>query len=573
MNKHTTTIIIALIMLMLGVTLGSQFSQPSSGSGEQASGEKQPLYWVAPMDPNYRRDKPGKSPMGMDLVPVYEEASSTEQYGEGAVEIAPHVVNNLGVKTAKASVTVMEHEITTVGYVQYNEDSLVHIHPRVAGWIEQLFVKAEGDPVQQGEPLYTLYSPQLVNAQEEFLIALKRNNQALIDAAKERLRALQLSNAFIKTLERTTKVSQSITFYARQSGVVDGLKIREGFYVQPGTTLMSIAKLDEIWVEADVFERDAMQVQAGQAVTMTLDFIPARQWQGKVDYIYPSLSEKTRTLRVRLRFSNHDGTLKPNMFANVMIHANQRENVLQVPKQAVIRGADQDRVVVELEPGVFKSVAVTLGHVGKDSIEIIDGLLADDVVVTSAHFLIDSQSSINSDFLRMQPSQSEDSLWMEGKIHHLDSEKRIANIEHGPVEEWQWPSMVMDFEVAQTVDFEQLATGQSLHFEVTKYSDGSYLLTGIHIMEAASQTESNVASATVDGVINRIDLERRVLNISREAIEKWQRPPATMDFMVDESVALEQLSVKMAVSFTFEVRDEFIIVEIQPKAEHSAHPH
>ena len=173
-----------------------------------------------------------------------------------------------------------------MGYVQYDEDKLIHIHPRVDGWIEKLYVKAEGDPVEKGQPLYSLYSPQLVNAQEELLIALKRNNGSLVTAAKDRLKALQLSAGLIKELEQTKKVQQTITFYSPQAGVVDGLKIREGFYVKPGDTLLSIGKLDQVWVEAEVFERDAALIKEGLPVSMTLDYLPGEDWTGVVDYVY-----------------------------------------------------------------------------------------------------------------------------------------------------------------------------------------------------------------------------------------------------------------------------------------------
>lgn len=233
-NNHKT-----IIALVIGAAIGAgtlTLLQPKMSDSVMASdsGEKKPLYWVAPMDSNYRRDKAGKSPMGMDLVPVYEESSGADDFGPGAVTISPHVVNNLGVKTAQVEVAPLSKVISTVGYVQYDEDKLLHIHPRVEGWIEQLFVKAEGNPVEQGQALYTLYSPQLVNAQEELLIAIKRKNNTLIKAAKERLAALQLSTKFINQLVKTQQVKQSITFYAPQSGVLDGLKVREGFYVKPG---------------------------------------------------------------------------------------------------------------------------------------------------------------------------------------------------------------------------------------------------------------------------------------------------------------------------------------------------
>ncbi|MEH6608570.1 MAG: efflux RND transporter periplasmic adaptor subunit [Halioglobus sp.] len=358
---------------------------------------KKPLYWVAPMDSNYRRDIAGKSPMGMDLVPVY----ATDDDAPGIVRISPEVVNNLGVRTAVAKMQSMQADIRTVGYVQYDQDNLVHIHPRVEGWIERLYVKAEGNPVLEGQPLYDLYSPQLVNAQEELVLALRRDSSRLVEAAEDRLLALQLSKDFVNRLKRDKKVQQTVTFTAPQSGVVDNLNIREGFFVGPKTTLMSIGALDNVWVEAEVFERQAASLEEGLPVTMRLDYLPAKQWTGRVDYVYPSLDEKTRTLRVRLRFSNEGGKLRPNMFAQVIIHADGGGEALVVPREALIRTGEQDRVVLALGEGRFKSIAVRSGRYSSEYAEILDGLDPGDTVVASAQFLLDSESSRTSDFKRM----------------------------------------------------------------------------------------------------------------------------------------------------------------------------
>ena len=561
MSSNTKIIIAIIIGAAIGAGTLGLFLNPNSEGPKTNSEEKKPLYWVAPMDSNYRRDKPGKSPMGMDLIPVYEDESSTDDFGPGAVRVAPHVVNNLGVRTAPVEVENMHTEISTVGYVQYDEDKLIHIHPRVDGWIEKLYVKAEGDPVEKGQPLYSLYSPQLVNAQEELLIALKRNNGSLVTAAKDRLKALQLSAGLIKELEQTKKVQQTITFYSPQAGVVDGLKIREGFYVKPGDTLLSIGKLDQVWVEAEVFERDAALIKEGLPVSMTLDYLPGEDWTGVVDYVYPALNSKTRTLRVRLKFGNPDFQLKPNMFAQVSIHANQADIAIIVPKEAVIRTGKQDRVVLALGDGQFKSIEVTIGRVDKDSIEILSGLNEDDVVVTSAQFLIDSESSKSSDFKRMTHDEVPNSIWMQGEVNSVMTGHRIVNITHGPAEAWDWPEMTMDFNVAENVDVDSLKSGQSLHFEVSKTEDSGYEVTGIHIM---SQPE--VSSATVSGLINEITLGNRTFNISRGPIEKWDRPAATMDFIVAENIEIADFNVGDNVTFTFEVRDELVITEISLEA-------
>ena len=364
---------------------------------------KEPLYWVAPMDSNYRRDIAGKSPMGMDLVPVY----ATDDDAPGIVKISPEVVNNLGVRTAVAKMQSMQADIRTVGYVQYDQDNLVHIHPRVEGWIERLYVKAEGNPVLEGQPLYDLYSPQLVNAQEELVLALRRDSSRLVEAAEDRLLALQLSKDFVNRLKRDKKVQQTVTFTAPQSGVVDNLNIREGFFVGPKTTLMSIGALDNVWVEAEVFERQAAILEQGLPVTMGLDYLPAKQWTGRVDYVYPSLDEKTRTLRVRLRFNNEGGELRPNMFAQVIIHADGGGETLVIPREALIRTGEQDRVVLALGEGRFKSIAVRSGRYSSEYAEILDGLDPGDTVVASAQFLLDSESSRTSDFKRMHHESRE----------------------------------------------------------------------------------------------------------------------------------------------------------------------
>lgn len=374
---------------------------------EQASkASNEPLYWVAPMDPNYQRDKPGKSPMGMDLVPVYEEASSGADSGPGTIKVSPEVVNNLGVRTAVSTMATMHFEVRTVGYVDYNQDEIVHVHPRVEGWIEKIYIKAEGEPVEQGDPLYELYSPALVNAQEEYLFALSRGNRDLIRGAKTRLRALQVPQQTLDELRKTRKVRQAVVFYAPQSGVVDNFNIREGVFVKPGMTLMSIGALDEVWVEAEVFERQASMISAGLPVSLQLDFLPGERREGVVDSVYPVLDPVTRTLKVRMRFDNKDRRLKPNMFAEVVIYKHDAATSLTVPKEAVIRGAGVNRVVLALGDGRFKSIAVKTGRSDGQLIEVLQGVNAGEEVVTSAQFLLDSESSKTSDFKRMHVEQS-----------------------------------------------------------------------------------------------------------------------------------------------------------------------
>ncbi|MDO6536171.1 efflux RND transporter periplasmic adaptor subunit [Alteromonas stellipolaris] len=382
-------------------------------NGDNKSNNKTPLYWVAPMDDAYRRDKPGKSPMGMDLVPVFAASGSSEKRDDGEVRISPQVQQNMGVKFTTVKRGKLDLTFNAVGNVTYNEDYLVHIHPRVEGWIDKLFIKTEGEAVSQGQKLYTLYSPALVTAQEEFVIALKGGDTRLAAGAKQRLKALHLSAGFIAQLEKTREVSQTITFFAPQGGVVEHLGVREGFYVQPGTTVLSIARLDSVWVEARVFEQDVPKVTLGQQASITFDYLPSKTFTGKVDFIYPALDVETRTLKVRVTLKNDSGDIKPNMFANVIFTKQTEKPVLYVPYQSVIQiqsqGQNQDlapaqtqnRIVMNVEES-FKSIGVSVGRKAGEFIEITHGINEGDKVVVSAQFLIDSESSKASDFKRMQ---------------------------------------------------------------------------------------------------------------------------------------------------------------------------
>jgi len=564
--------------VVLGALLtagGYTFVGNNSGSSVEMGVAAEPLYWVAPMDPNYQRDKPGRSPMGMDLIAVYAQASGGPDAGPGTISISPEVVNNLGVRTELVERRTLHTEINTVGYVKYDEDQLLHIHPRVEGWIDKLYVKAEGDPVVEGQALYEIYSPALVNAQEELVLALGRNNKRLVRAAEDRLTALQLPASAIAKLKKTRKVEQNVTFYSPQTGVLDNLNIRQGFFVKPGTQLMSIGALDQVWVEAEVFEDQAAAVTAGLPVTMTLDFLPGKLWQGRVDYVYPSLDAKTRTLKVRLRFDNDNRELKPNMFAQVAIHAQSSDNLLLIPREALIRTGSMDRAVLALGEGRFKSVEVKLGRQGADLVEILLGLEAGERVVTSAQFLLDSESSKSSDFKRMNHSiaVADDqltavSVWTDAKVNSVMAAHRMINARHPAIAEWDWPAMTMDFTVAADVDMTQLQPGAELQLKIKQNKVGSYEVVDLRSAEEAlSASASNMAAdqAEAEGVINSVMLGHRMLNISRGAIVKWNRPAASVDFILDDPLDMSALRVGMRVQFGFRANGgNFLITSIEP---------
>ena len=405
MKKMIFVVVALVIAIALGVLIGRSMNLTAGTSPEAAVGsDREVLYWVAPMNANYRRDEPGKSPMGMDLLPVYADEVDGQP---GVVAIDATIVNNLGVRTAKAQRGELSQRIETVGYVAYDEDTVQHVHTRVDGWIEKLATKASGEAVKKGQLLFELYSPTLVNAQEEYLIALRSTNKLLLKASKERLSALGVTGSEIARLDKERTVRQRVRAYAESNGVIVHLGVREGIFVTPVTEIMSVAKLDKVWVLAEVFERQAAWVKPGQTAMVELEYLPGEMWHGSVDYVYPELDPKTRTLRVRLRFDNAAEMLRPNMFARVTIQGDSVGEVVHVPREALIRGGSVDRVVVALGEGRFRAQPVQVGIESGERVAIRKGISAGELVVVSGQFLIDSESKIESAFRRMQGTAEE----------------------------------------------------------------------------------------------------------------------------------------------------------------------
>jgi len=490
MNTKSTAIIPYLVTIVATAVITWYVVSMGAFSDEGSTpAEKKPLYWVAPMDPNFRRNEPGLSPMGMDLVPVYDEPEA----GPGVVSIQPHVVNQLGVRTEAVAYRALEKQIRTVGYIRYDDNKLLHVHPRVKGWINELYVKSTGLQVTEGQPLFSLYSPELINAQEEYLLALTRGQQRLIQAARARLESLQISSDTIEQLTRSRQVMQNVTFHASSAGVVSQLAIREGFYVQPGDQIMSLADLSSVWLEAELTEQNLAWITTGTAISLQLDALPGQIISSEVDFIYPFLDERSKTAIARLTLNNESGTLKPNMIADVLLLPDSTEEVLSVPHTSVIRTGTENRVVWAKADGQYKSVAVELGRMGSEYVEITAGLADGDEVVTAAQFLLDSESSQQSDLRRFEPAESE---------HH---------------------------------DHHQM-----------------------------------VQSARTSGLVNEV--MGQTINISRGAIEKWNRPPATMDFLLAEGITAPMVGSQL--EFTFEILDgDFIITDIHRMIPEQGHDH
>jgi Cu(I)/Ag(I) efflux system membrane fusion protein len=454
-----------------------------------AKKEKEILYWVAPMDPNYRRDEPGKSPMGMDLIPFYGEDDTDES---GAVTISPATVQNLGVRTAKAEVGKLWKRVESVGYVDFDENMISHVHLRTDGWIDKLVVKSEGERVKKGDLLFELYSPTLVNAQDEYLQSLRSNNKRLIRASYGRLRALGIDDQQIRKIKKTRKSEQLIKVRASQDGIVAKLNAREGMFVKPRMEVMTLADLSSIWIQVEVFERQAEWVQQGKPAEITVPYLPGRTWEGTVEYVYPSLDPRTRTLRARLRFENPDESLKPNMFTNVTIFGGATQDVISIPREALIRTGEGERVIISLGDGRFAPRDVVSGIESGDYIEIVNGLKGNEEVVTSSQFLLDSEASIKASLNRMSEPKAEMDMTMDmqkdmpaskmvtgkGVLRELMPAERKINMSHEPIPELGWPDMTMDFRLDEGVSLEGLKPGQAVEFDMVE-KDDAYIIEAI----------------------------------------------------------------------------------------------
>lgn len=383
----------------------------ASASGPQ---ERRVLYWRAPMDPSYISERPGKSPMGMDLVPVY--ADEREPATGRTITIDPVTIQNMGIRTATLGRGPLVKTIRTVGRVDYNEATLYFINTKFEGWIEKLHVDQTGVQIEQGQPLFEVYSPALYAAQEEFLAALRgverlagstlrearEQARQLVDAARVRLRYYDVSDDQIEQLARTAELQKTLTIHSPARGIVTEKMVVEGMYLTPGMRLYTIADLAKVWVYVDIYEYQLPWVRIGQEARMALPYIPNREFVGHVTYVYPYLDKQTRVIKVRLEFENPTLALKPAMYANVTLRADLEREALLIPREAFIDSGTRQVAFLALPEGKFQPRAITIGVEAEDGlVEVVHGLDAGDRVVTSGQFLLDAESKLKEAIAKM----------------------------------------------------------------------------------------------------------------------------------------------------------------------------
>lgn len=416
----------------------SDESKPTTVGDESSSGSKEILYYRAPMDPTYISPKPGKSPMGMDLIPVYK---GEKTFG-ATVKINPVTVQNIGVRTAYAVQRDLHQDIRTVGIIDYDEAKTSQIHTKFSGWVEKTYVNTTGQKVNKGDILLEIYSPQLVTAQEEYidlyirlLEAEKDNRTSAINnlkrtlySTRKRLENFDISRDQIDRLEKDQTIRKTLKIRSPFSGIVDKKHVRDGMEVKPGMNLYSISDISSVWVYADIYEYEVPWIQVGQDAKMTLSYIPGNEFSGKVEYVYPYLDSKTRTLKVRLSFPNEDYMLKPGMYANINIASVPVKNVVAVPAEAVMFSGKRNLVFIALGEGRFAPRDVIVGIESGDGFyEIKEGLKAGETVVTSAQFLLDSESKLQESIAKMLASRK--TVQSESSADPMNSEYNQENVE------------------------------------------------------------------------------------------------------------------------------------------------
>ncbi len=418
----------------------------SAGAGPCAGGSA-PSYWKAPMDPTYVRNQPGKSPMGMDLVPVCSGGAGDDPTQDG-IQVASSTIQSMGVRTARVTRGDISRSIRAVGRVTYDERLISHVHTKIQGWIEKLEVEYEGQAVEAGARMLEIYSPELVSTQEELLEAAKyrdriaqsgfpdvrEGGEGLFEATRQRLELWDIAEQDIDRLLRTGAIRKTVALYAPASGVVTEIMARQGMEIGPNMNLYTIADLSHVWIYADIYEYEIPWVEVGQAARVELRNMPGSTFPATVTYIYPFLDPKTRTVRIRLELDNPDGLLKPDMYANVVLESETRRGALVIPEEAVIRSGKRNLVIEALGQGRFAPRDVELGvSSGEGTIEILEGLSEEQMIVTSGQFLIDSESNLQEAVAKLLATEEETDAHaghaMPG-MDHADAESMPSEVEH-----------------------------------------------------------------------------------------------------------------------------------------------
>jgi RND family efflux transporter MFP subunit len=525
--KVSLAVLLLLGVAAIGYWAGSKSRIEESGARIQDSGlkgaakaERKVLYYRNPMGLADTSPVPKKDSMGMDYVAVYEGEVSNEN----VVNISVDKVQKLGVKSEAAAMRELNTTLRVTGRIEIDERRTYTIAPKFEGWVEKLYVNSTGQIVSKGQPLFEVYSPELVSAQREHALAVqglgalngaddetKKSMQRLADASAARLKNWDVAGASLAELpspqssplkgrgsererQSSTPDSSHITFRAPVSGAVLEKKAVQGMRFMPGEVLYQIADLSSVWVIADVPEQSIAQLQLGSRAQVTVDAYLNQIFDGKVEFIYPTLNTATRTVPIRIALQNSKGLLKPAMYASAQIAVGKLGKVLSIPSSAVIDGGARKVVLVRLAEGRFEPRTVTLGSRSEDYVQVLSGVAEGEAVVTSANFLIDAESNLKAaldEFNRDSSKLKNTSLTpalsrgeresviahqAQGVLEAINADGTVS-ITHQPIKSLNWPGMTMDFALANSALVNGIATGSSIKFELVERAKDEWVIT------------------------------------------------------------------------------------------------
>jgi RND family efflux transporter MFP subunit len=396
-----------------GMKLTPIRKQSGSADASAPPGERKIKYYKSTMMPGEVRQTPGKDSMGMDMEPVYEDDAAAAE--SRIIAIDSVTIQNMGIRTATVRRGPLRRTIRAVGVVDYNETTLGDVTTKFKGWIEKLYVNATGQLVMRGDPLFEIYSPELYSAQVEYLLAASSATngtpgaEGIRTSALTKLKFYDISDAQIAELEKMRQPQKTLRILAPQDGFVTEKLVVEGQMVDAGMKIYRLADLGLVWVQADIYEQDLAYIKLGQEATVTLSYLPDREFRGRVTYIYPNVDEKTRTARVRMEFHNPGYFLKPGMFATVQAMSELEPSALLIPDMAILRSGEKTTVFVALDGGKFDPRTVTLGPQAEDdNYQVLSGVREGERIVTSGQFMLDSESQLREAIQKMlQPKQAE----------------------------------------------------------------------------------------------------------------------------------------------------------------------
>lgn len=493
---------------------GEHAAAPSAAAASKQ--ERKLLYYRNPMGLPDTSPTPKKDPMGMDYIPVYEgeQESQGTQGGQGdQISISTEKVQKLGVRVEAATVRALDQVVRAAGRIEPDERQTFTIAPKFEGYVERLHVNVTGQAVAKGQPLFEVYSPELVSSQREYAIALQgveslkgastetqRAMRDLADSSLVRLRNWDISDEQINSLAQSGSIKRTLTFRSPVAGIVTEKKAVQGMRFMPGEMLYQVINLASVWVIADVFEQDVGQMRPGAKATVRINAYPDKSFTGTIAYVYPTLNADTRTVPVRVELSNSTGLLKPGMFAQVELPTAAKGPVLTVPASAVIDSGTRRIVLVQAKEGRFEPREVKTGARSDDRIEIIEGVREGEQIVVAANFLIDAESNLKAAIGGLghaghgaqpatRPAAPPEASGVkaparvghraEGKVEDIDAKSATVTLAHGPVPTLKWPAMSMEFKVANSGLLAGLKPGTAVSFEFVERGQGEWVITSI----------------------------------------------------------------------------------------------